>query len=136
MQRNRKDSEDFSTEESAANLDESFVSELPEIRGSQKSMLMTFMIIQILQTILTVSLGPLYAIMATTYGVSHSKVHLLYGLSTAACVIAFYPTNALIGKYGIKLGLTISMIGATVGGVLCCFINKSYDMFLIGYFLM
>jgi MFS family permease len=74
--------------------------------------------------------------MSTTYKVSHSQVHLLYGLSTLACIVAFYPTNALIGKYGIKIGLSISMIGATVGGILCCFINRSYTLFLVGYFLM
>ena len=67
MQKNRRDSEDFSTEETSTNLDESFVSELPQIQGSKKSMLITFMIIQMLQTVLTVSLGPLYAIMMKTY---------------------------------------------------------------------
>lgn len=136
MQKNRRDSEDFSIEESQQDLDASFVSALPEIQGSQKSMLLVFMIIQILQTVLTVSLGPLYALMATSYKVSHSQVHILYGLSTLACVVAFYPTNALIGKYGLKIGLTVSMIGATIGGALCCMINKNYTLFLIGYFLM
>lgn len=136
MQKNRKDSKDFSTEESSVNLDESLVSELPEIHGSKKSMLITFMIIQICQTILTVSLGPLYVIMMKTYKISEAKVNLLYGLSSIACILAFYPMNALIGKYGMRKGMSISMVGATLGGVLCCFINRNYTLFLIGYFLM
>lgn len=99
-------------------------------------MLFTFMVIQIVQTVLTVSLGPLYAIMMKTYKVSDNKIHMLYGLSALACIVAYYPTNALVAKYGMRNGLSLSMIGATLGGVLCCFINTNYNLFLIGYFLM
>lgn len=94
------------------------------------------MIIQAMQTVLTVSLGPIYGLMASSYKVSDDKVHLLYGLSALACFVAFYPTNAIIGKYGIRMGMTVSMIGATIGGGLCCMINKNYTLFLVGYFLM
>ena len=74
--------------------------------------------------------------MAVTYGVSLSTVNFTYGLGLIACILAFYPTNIVIGKKGIRLGLSFALFGATIGGVLCCMINFSFTIFLLGYFIM
>lgn len=74
--------------------------------------------------------------MAVTYGVSLSTVNFTYGLGLIACILAFYPTNIVIGKKGIRIGLSLALFGATIGGVLCCMINFSFSLFLLGYFIM
>ena len=99
-------------------------------------MLVVFMIIQALSTVLTVSLGPLFGLMSLSYEVDPSRVHILYGLSALACFVAFYPTNAIIAKWGTRMGLTFCLVGAYIGGGLCCLINTNYNLFLVGYFLM
>lgn len=135
MQKNRKDSENFSTDESNQNLDSSFVSEAPELDGSQSLMLSTLMFIQIFSTMVSISLGPLYSPMAKAYKISDSKVHLLYTFTIVSQIIAYIPMTHLLGKFGMKIGLGVSLLGATVGCGLCCMINTNYTIFQVGYFL-
>lgn len=98
--------------------------------------MVVFIIIQALQALLSVSLGPLANLIAIAYGVSLSRVNFTYGIGLIACVLAFYPTNMIIGKRGIRVGLSMSLFGATIGGALCCMINFSFSLFLLGYFIM
>lgn len=135
MQRNRKDSEDFETEQGPpSDLNSSFVSSGPELEASQKKMLYVFMLMQLVQTFISVSLGPLYASLVVAYNISVNTSHSLYLISLLAQIIAFLPTNLIIGKYGIKKGLSMCLGGAVIGSLLCLFINKSFLVFMIGYF--
>lgn len=132
----RRDSVDITQESTAAELESSFVEEGEEINPAQSKMLIVFQLLQLFHTVLTISLGPLYPLIQLHYGISSSKVRLLYSSSLLACLIAFYPTNSIIGRYGIKTGLVVCLIGALLGGVLCCLINLSFTLFLVGYFIM
>lgn len=98
--------------------------------------MIVFIVIQALQALLSVSLGPLSNLIAVSYGVSVSRVNFTYGIGLIACILAFYPTNMVIGKKGIRVGLSMSLFGATIGAALCCMINFSFSLFLLGYFIM
>lgn len=136
MQKDRRDSVDITQESTAAELESSFVAQGPEIDSGQSKMLLVFQFLQFFHTVLTISLGPLYPLIQLHYTVSSGKVHLLYASSLVACVVAFYPTNAIIGKYGIKTGLVYCLIGSLLGGILCCLINVNFNLFFVGYFIM
>lgn len=99
-------------------------------------MMVVFIVIQALQALLSVSLGPLANLIAIAYGVSLSRVNFTYGIGLIACILAFYPTNIVIGKRGIRVGLSMALFGATIGGALCCMININFSLFLLGYFIM
>lgn len=99
-------------------------------------MMLVFIVIQALQAMLSVSLGPLANLISASYGVSLSRVNFTYGIGLLACILAFYPTNIVIGKKGIRVGLSLALFGTTIGGALCCMINFSFSLFLLGYFIM
>jgi MFS family permease len=73
--------------------------------------------------------------MVTSYSISINSVHSLYLISLIAQILAFLPTNIIIGKYGIKIGLSLCLLGASIGSGMCLMINSSYTVFIIGYFL-
>ena len=124
------------TTEDSIYLEDSFLSQIPELSKGQRQMLAIFMLLEILSTFLTVSLTPLYAQISQFYSVSPQKVHLLNLITVLACLLAFYPTNAIISKFGVRTGLFYCLVGAVLGAGLCCLINNNYNAFLLGYFLM
>lgn len=132
----RRDSVDITQESTAAELESSFVEEGPELDAGQTKMLIVFQFLQFTHTMLTVSLGPLFTLIQFHYKVSEEKVHFLYSGGLYACLIAFYPTNMIIGKYGLRSGLGISLLGTLIGCILCCFINFNFNLFIAGYILI
>lgn len=132
----RRDSVDLTQESTAAELESSFVEEGPELDADQTKMLIVFQFLQFSHTMLTISLGPLFTLIQFHYKQSEGKVHFLYSGGLIACLLAFYPTNVLIGKYGLKTGLAISQLGTLIGCVLCCLINFNFNLFLLGYILI
>jgi MFS family permease len=137
MQKAKRDSVDFTAEEDPnIELESSFVSAAPELDSPQMTSQIVFMLLQVFHTILTVSLGPLYPQIAQFYKISEGRVHFLYGISVISCILAFIPTNQIIGKQGVKSGLFVCLIGATIGGLLCCMVNVNFGIFQLGYFLM
>lgn len=136
MQKERRDSVDVTQETSETELESSLVMEPEKMDTSQTKMIIIFQALQFFHTILTVSLGPIYPLMALYYNVPISTVRLLYLFGLVACLIAFFPTNGIIGRYGIKSGLTFCLLGTLLGGVLCCLINVNFYLFMAGAFIM
>lgn len=133
---NSKGEEEKIKTEDSIYLEDSMISSIPDLKKNQKLSLFVFMLIEFLTTILTISLAPLYSLIAIHYKVSTGKVKILRLLTVAACILAFQPTNKLIGKYGVKRGMIICLIGGIIGCCLCCCINFNYNLFLLGFFIV
>jgi len=50
--------------------------------------------------------------------------------------MGYFPTNMLIAKFGLRKGLMACLGGAVVGAALCCLVNVSIYLYILGYFVM
>lgn len=117
-------------------LEDSIISNVPELTDPQLRSLAVFMVLEILTTFLTISLAPLHNLLHSCYKVEKQKVKILRIITVVSCVIAFYPTNAAVAKFGVKNGLILCLSIGVLGAVFCCFIGYSYNLFLLGYAIL
>ena len=130
------DSSNLETETVVVELDSSFVSVgAPMDKGQIKTQLI-FMMLELFQTVVTVSLMPLYPLIMQYYKVSFNQVMYLHLLSAGSCILAYYPLTSLLLKYGMKTGIFFAMFGGFFGAVICCFIEFNFIFFQVGYFMM
>ena len=130
------DSGSIGAETVVVELDSSFVSIGEPMDKGQIKTQMIFMMLELFQTVVTVSLIPLYPLIMKYYQVSFNQIVILHLLSAGSCLVAYFPLTSLLIKYGMKTGLLCAMIGAFLGALITCFINTNFIFFQIGYFVM
>jgi len=80
--------------------------------------------------------SPLFSLVIDIYGVSLFTVNWM---TISYCIIYLpmnFPSTYILDKYGLRVGLTIGMLGTTVGLWIRCLINHSFWFAVAGQTLM
>ena len=106
------------------------------ISHQQLRMLAIFSLIMLIHSFLTTTISTLPDQLKIAFNTPQWKCDLMSLISAISCVLGFFPTNFMISSLGIRFGLSLSLLCASVGAVICIMIHQHFNWFLLGHFVM
>lgn len=88
-----------------------------------------------LNQICWISLQPVAGVLQNAYGVSNSLIATISLIYMAIFILFVFPTNIVLDKGGLRLGIWLGVLFTVMGMWTKCLINQGFYFVLIGQFI-
>lgn len=100
--------------------------------GYRWTQLVIYCLAAMLNQICWISLQPVAGVLQTAYGVSNELIASIGLIYMAIFIIFVFPTNYVLDKGGLRLGVLIGFILTCLGMWIKCLVNQGFYWVLIG----